>query len=49
MLGWYRYRYVGSDAVYEGVMAHEVKEAKPEAVTRHHNGYDMVDYSMLGA
>ena len=48
-LGWYRYQYLGSSAWYEGVMAHEVKKVKPEAVTRHANGYDMVDYSLIGA
>ena len=48
-LNWYRYRYVGSDTWHEGVLAHEVKKVKPEAVVRHQNGYDMVNYALLGA
>lgn len=48
-LNWYRYRYVGSDEVHEGVLAHEVKKVQPEAVVRHANGYDMVNYGLLGA
>ena len=48
-LGWYRYRYVGSDTWHEGVLAHEVKKVQPEAVVRHHNGYDMVNYALIGA
>jgi len=34
--------------VHEGVMADEIKKIKPEAVVRHQNGYDMVNYAMLG-
>ena len=45
---WYRFSYLGSDLVHEGVMADEIKKIKPEAVVRHQNGYDMVNYAMLG-
>lgn len=47
-MGWYRYRYVGQDTWHEGVLAHEVKKVIPEAVQRHSNGYDMVNYSKIG-
>lgn len=46
--GWYRYRYVGQDTWYEGVLAHEVQKVFPEAVKRHHNGYNMVNYAAIG-
>jgi hypothetical protein len=45
----YRYRYVGSSVEQVGVMADEVKKLMPQAVKRHANGFDMVDYSMIGA
>jgi hypothetical protein len=45
----YRYRYVGSSVEQVGVMADEVKKLIPQAVKRHANGYDMVDYSLIGA
>ena len=48
-LGWYRYQYLGSSCWYEGVLAQEVKKEIPEAVKRHHSGFDMVDYAQLGA
>lgn len=48
LLGWYRYQYLGSDCWYEGLMAQDVKKVKPEAVKRHHSGFDMVDYAQLG-
>lgn len=48
-LGWYRYKYLGSDCTYEGVLAQEVKKDIPEAVKRHSNGYLMVDYATIGA
>lgn len=47
--GWYRYRYVGSDTWHEGVLANEIKKVIPEAVERHTNGYDMVNYALIGA
>ena len=48
-LGWYSYRYAGQTERHEGVMANEVKKINPKAVKRHHSGYDMVDYAMIGA
>jgi hypothetical protein len=44
----YRYRYIGDDVFYVGVMAQEVAERVPDAVTRGENGYLQVDYSKLG-
>jgi len=49
-LGVYAYRYVwdADDAPkHEGVMAHEVLEVRPEAVSRHSSGFLMVDYGAL--
>lgn len=48
-LNVYRYRYAGSSGWSIGFMADEVKRVSPGAVKRHSNGYDMVDYSMIGA
>lgn len=48
-LGWYRYRYVGSDTWHEGVLANEVKKVIPDAVEMHHSGYLMVNYAKIGA
>lgn len=48
-LNVYEYRYFGSTEKQVGVMADEVKKVFPHAVHRHANGYDMVDYSMIGA
>jgi outer membrane immunogenic protein len=48
-LGLYRYRYVGSDAVFVGVMAQEVALIHPEAIVRvPTDDYLRVDYSRLG-
>jgi hypothetical protein len=47
-LGYYRFRYNGSDKVYVGVMAQEVRSVRPEAVMRGHGGYLRVNYDMLG-
>jgi hypothetical protein len=44
----YRYRYIGGDAVYVGVMAQEVAERVPDAVTLGEGGYLQVDYGKLG-
>lgn len=44
----YRYRYLGSDTVYVGVMAQEVARRLPNAVTRGAHGYLQVDYQQLG-
>jgi hypothetical protein len=48
-LGVYEYRYAGSKQKHIGFMADEVKKVYPKAVKRHANGYDMVDYSLIGA
>jgi|GEM_PF-1980130 len=48
-LNIYRYRYAGSSDEHVGFMADEVKKVFPNAVKRHSNGYEMVDYSMVGA
>ena len=48
-LGFYRFRYVGSDrVVYVGVMAQEVQAIMPEAVVRGGDGYLQVLYDKLG-
>jgi uncharacterized caspase-like protein len=44
----YRFRYIGDDAVYVGVMAQEVAERRPDAVRRGNDGYLAVDYGKLG-
>jgi hypothetical protein len=44
----YRYRYLWSDTVHVGVMAHEVAATRPEAVRRGIDGYLRVDYARLG-
>jgi hypothetical protein len=47
-LGYYRFSYIGSDKAYVGVIAQEVEEVKPEAVTRGADGYLRVYYEKLG-
>ena len=47
-LGYYRFSYIGSDKAYVGVIAQEVQEVKPEAVTRGADGYLRVYYEKLG-
>ena len=44
----YRYRYIGDDTVYVGVMAQEVAERRPDAVARGEDGYLQIDYGKLG-
>jgi hypothetical protein len=44
----YNFKYIGSDNVYQGVMAQDVLEVFPEAVTTMPNGYMAVRYDMLG-
>ena len=44
----YRYRYIGDDRVYVGVMAQEVEQRQPSAVSRSPEGYLQVDYRLLG-
>jgi Protein of unknown function (DUF3300)/Chaperone of endosialidase len=47
-LGFYRFAYNGSRRQYVGVMAQEVQQILPSAVTRDRDGYLRVDYSKLG-
>jgi hypothetical protein len=47
-LGFYRFRYHGSDAAYVGVMAQEVEAIMPDAVVRGDDGYLRVYYDRLG-
>ena len=44
----YHYSYIGSDMVFEGVMAQDVLSHTPEAVTMGADGFYRVDYGMLG-
>jgi hypothetical protein len=47
-VGIYRYRYLWSDEVYVGVMAQEVAEIYPDAVTTTADGHLAVNYERLG-
>lgn len=47
-LGFYRFSYNGSDRPYVGVMAQEVAQVAPGAVTRGRDGYLRVNYEKLG-
>ncbi len=47
-LGFYRFAYTGSRAVYVGVMAQEVQSLAPQAVVRGKDGYLRVRYDLLG-
>jgi hypothetical protein len=47
-LGYYRFSYIGSDKAYVGVMAQEVEQVMPSAVTRGSDGYLRVYYEKLG-
>lgn len=47
-LGYYRFSYIGSDKAYLGVIAQEVEDVKPVAVTRGADGYLRVYYEKLG-
>ena len=47
-LGLYRFSYNGSDKPYVGVMAQEVMQIVPAAVTRDRDGYLRVNYEKLG-
>ncbi|WP_165421355.1 DUF3300 domain-containing protein [Bradyrhizobium sp. Leo170] len=47
-LGYYRFNYLGSSKPYVGVMAQEVLDVMPEAVTRGSDGYLRVYYDRLG-
>jgi hypothetical protein len=46
--GVYRFKYLWSDAEFVGVMAEEVADIMPEAVTRGADGFLRVDYSAIG-
>lgn len=47
-LALYRYKYVGGEREYVGVMAQEVAEVMPDAVLQGADGYLRVDYGKLG-
>ncbi|MCP1970720.1 DUF3300 domain-containing protein [Bradyrhizobium elkanii] len=47
-LGYYRFSYLGSNKSYVGVMAQEVEQIMPAAVTRGADGYLRVYYAKLG-
>ena len=47
-LGFYRFAYNGSDRAYVGVIAQEVRNVMPAAVSRGGDGYLRVRYDMLG-
>lgn len=47
-LGFYRFSYNGSNRAYVGVIAQEVLQVIPEAVTRGPDGYLRVQYDKLG-
>ena len=44
----YHFKYVGQPETYEGVMAHEVLQVMPDAVSRGADGYYRVNYGALG-
>ncbi len=44
----YRFKYLGRPETYEGVMAHEVLQVMPAAVSLGADGYHRVDYGALG-
>ncbi len=47
-LGYYRFSYIGGHKAYVGVMAQEVENVMPDAVTRGSDGYLRVYYEKLG-
>ena len=47
-LGFYRFSYNGSNKAYVGVIAQEVQQVMPQAVTRTRDGYLSVYYDKLG-
>jgi hypothetical protein len=47
-LGYYRFSYIGGDKAYVGVIAQEVEDVMPKAVTRGADGYLRVYYERLG-
>jgi hypothetical protein len=47
-LGLYRFSYNGSTKAYVGVLAQDVQQVVPQAVTRGNDGYLRVDYEKIG-
>ena len=47
-LGYYRFTYIGGHTQYVGVMAQDVQNVMPDAVTRDKDGYLRVSYDKLG-
>jgi hypothetical protein len=47
-LGLYRFSYSGSTKAYVGVLAQDVQQVVPQAVTRGSDGYLRVDYEKIG-
>ena len=47
-IGFYRFAYKGSDTAYVGVMAQDVQQVRPDAVTRGRDGTLRVFYDKLG-
>lgn len=45
----YEFRYKGDDKLRKGVMADEVRAFDPSAVVRRPSGFDMVNYTKIGA
>lgn len=46
-LPWYSFRYLWSDEMHEGFMAHDVETVIPAAVSEHESGFKQVDYAMI--
>ena len=44
----YHFKYIGRPETYEGVMAHEVLQVMPDAVSLGADGYHRVNYGALG-
>jgi hypothetical protein len=44
----YHFKYIGKPEIYEGVMAHEVLQVMPHAVSLGADGYYRVNYTALG-
>lgn len=46
-LPWYSFRYLWSDEMHQGFMAHDVESVMPAAVSEHESGFKQVDYAMI--
>ena len=44
----YHFKYIGAPETYEGVMAQDVLQVMPDAVSRGTDGYYRVNYGALG-